>query len=98
MQRGEASETGGRATEPLMPPVLGSAERKLVLCVAFLSWMFAGLELSMFVLIARPAMLDLLGTTSTEADVGSWFAWYQSATMLGAAAGGWMFGWLGDRR
>ena len=26
-----------------------------------------------------------------------WFAWYQAAFLFGAAAGGWLFGWLGDR-
>ncbi|HUQ71720.1 MAG TPA: MFS transporter, partial [Planctomycetaceae bacterium] len=26
-----------------------------------------------------------------------WFAWYQAAFLFGAASGGWVFGWLGDR-
>jgi MFS transporter, SHS family, sialic acid transporter len=75
---------------------LSDAQRGLVLAAAFLAWMFAGLEISLFVLIARPAMRDLLGTAG-EATIGSWFAWYQCAFLLGAAAGGWIFGWLGDR-
>jgi hypothetical protein len=33
----------------------------LVLAAAFLGWMFAGLEISLFVLIGRPALLDVLG-------------------------------------
>src|ERR1700737_2442282 len=29
--------------------------------------------------------------------VGRWFAWYQCAFLFGAATGGLVFGWLGDR-
>ena len=32
-----------------------------------------------------------------EALVGRWFAWNQCAFLFGAAAGGLLFGWLGDR-
>jgi SHS family sialic acid transporter-like MFS transporter len=30
-------------------------------------------------------------------DIGRWFTWYISAFLLGAAAGGLVFGWMGDR-
>jgi MFS transporter, SHS family, sialic acid transporter len=98
--------------ESLGPPVDRSAataknaeltalQRWLVLAVAFLGWMFAGLEISSFVLLARPAMFSLLGPAAdrpgAEALVGGWFAWFQCAFLLGAATGGWVFGWLGDR-
>ena len=76
---------------------LSTRQRWLVLVAAFLGWMFAGLEISLFVLISRPAMRDLIGTSASEATVGDWFAWYQCAFLLGAASGGWLFGWLGDR-
>jgi len=76
---------------------LTSRQRWSVLTAAFLGWMFAGLEISLFVLISRPAMRDILGPSVSEATVGSWFAWYQCAFLLGAASGGWLFGWLGDR-
>lgn len=76
---------------------LSRGQRWLVLIAAFSGWMFAGLEISLFVLMSRPAMVDLLGDQATEAVVGQWFAWYQCAFLLGAAAGGWIFGWLGDR-
>ena len=80
-------------------------QRYVVLAAAFLAWMFAGLELSMFVLVGRAAILDTLAVTgATPADpavlktvAGQWFTWYQGAIMLGAAAGGFLFGWLGDR-
>jgi MFS family permease len=32
-----------------------------------------------------------------EEQVGRWFAWIQCAFLFGAAAGGLLFGWLGDR-
>src|SRR5262249_45676604 len=53
--------------------------------------------ISLFVLIHRQMTLGLLGPDTPEAEVTRWFAWYQAAFLLGAAAGGWLFGWLGDR-
>ncbi len=35
--------------------------RYIVLAAAFLAWMFAGLENSLFILIHRQMMLELLG-------------------------------------
>jgi MFS family permease len=32
-----------------------------------------------------------------ERELGRWFAWFNSAFLLGAAAGGLLFGWVGDR-
>jgi MFS family permease len=75
---------------------LSPTARWSVLAAAFAGWMFAGLQISLFVLVARPAMRDLL-PSADEAQIGDWFAWFQCAFLLGAAAGGWLFGWLGDR-
>jgi SHS family sialic acid transporter-like MFS transporter len=97
MQRGDTTESTNRADEPrAVPRALSGPERWLVLSTSFLGWMFAGLEISLFVLIARPAVRSLIPSAS-EADIGGWFAWYQCAFLLGAAAGGWLFGWLGDQ-
>jgi MFS family permease len=83
------------------PRELSTSERWLVLSTAFLAWMFAGLQISMFVLISRPAIIDMLGgqydADQIERVAAQWFAWYQCAFLLGAAAGGWVFGSLGDR-
>jgi MFS family permease len=80
---------------------LSTSERWLALSTAFLAWMFAGLQISMFVLISRPAIIDILGAQydadQIERVAAQWFAWYQCAFLLGAAAGGWVFGALGDR-
>lgn len=35
--------------------------------------------------------------TRLKKSIGRWFTWYISAFLLGAAAGGLLFGWLGDR-
>jgi len=59
--------------------------------------MFAGLEISLFILIHRQMTLELLGESTPEQVVTQWFAWYQAAFLFGAATGGWLFGWLGDR-
>lgn len=68
-----------------------------MLVAAFAAWMFAGLEISLFVLVHRQMTLELLGPGTPEPVVARWFAWYQAAFLFGAAAGGWLFGWLGDR-
>lgn len=76
---------------------LTRARRLGILGAAFLAWMFAGLEISLFVLIHRQMALDLLGQDTPERTITRWFAWYQAAFLLGAAVGGWVFGWFGDR-
>jgi MFS family permease len=78
-------------------PQLTRGQRLHVLAAAFLAWTYAGLGIALFVLIHRPMMLDLLGPGADERAVTRWFAWYQAAFLFGAAAGGWLFGWVGDR-
>jgi MFS transporter, SHS family, sialic acid transporter len=68
----------------------------LALTAALLGWMFDGLEMGLFPLVARPAISDLLNTTSDEL-VGKWFAVATACFLIGAATGGVLFGWLGDR-
>lgn len=77
--------------------MLTRTQRVIVLLAAFLAWLFAGLEISLFVLAHRQMTLELLGPNTPEAIVTQWFAWYQAAFLFGAAAGGWLFGALGDR-
>lgn len=70
--------------------------RWLVLLAAFLGWMFDGLEMGIFPLVARPALSHLLGVTD-DAAVGVWMGRITALFLLGAACGGLLFGWLGDR-
>ncbi len=68
----------------------------LVLAAAFLGWMFDGLEMGIFPVVARPALQELLGTAADQ-QVGPWMGYITAFFLLGAAAGGLVFGWLGDR-
>ncbi len=70
--------------------------RFMALAAAFLGWMFDGLEMGLFPLVARPALLELMGAEA-ESSIGTWFAWITAGFLVGAAAGGLLFGWLGDR-
>src|SRR6185369_17055953 len=68
----------------------------LVLVAAFLGWMFDGLEMAIFPVVARPALQELLGTQADQ-QVGPWMGYITALFLLGAAGGGLIFGWLGDR-
>lgn len=71
--------------------------RWLALIAALLGWMFDGLEMGLFPLLGRPALRELLGPGTDEKTVVSWFAVINSGFLIGAATGGVLFGWLGDR-
>src|SRR5438874_9892189 len=68
----------------------------MALVAALLGWMFDGLEMGLFPLVARPALRDLLGATD-ERVISLWFSVATAGFLIGAAAGGVLFGWLGDR-
>ncbi len=70
-----------------------------MLLAAFLGWMFDGLEMGIFPLVARPALQEMGGKSGivTDAFVGHWMGIVTALFLLGAAAGGLVFGWLGDR-
>jgi MFS transporter, SHS family, sialic acid transporter len=78
-------------------PAATASGRWLALIAALLGWMFDGLEMGLFPLIANNALKDLLGPTATKADIDQWFAIITSTFLIGAATGGVLFGWLGDR-
>lgn len=67
-----------------------------VLIAAFLGWMFDGLEMGLFPIAARPALQDLLQITD-ERSIGAWNSFLVASFLIGAAAGGLVFGWLGDK-
>lgn len=70
---------------------------RLTLAAALLGWMFDGFEMGLFPLVARPALLQMQGGAVSDAFVGHWMGIITAAFLLGAAAGGLAFGWLGDR-
>lgn len=72
----------------------------LALVAAFLGWMFDGMEMGLFPLAGRPALKELMGVAGApNADqlIGQWFGAIIAAFLVGAALGGVLFGWLGDR-
>lgn len=68
----------------------------MVLLAAFLGWLFDGFEIGLFPVVARPALRNLLGGAG-DGLVGQWMSYITAAFLLGAALGGVIFGWLGDR-
>src|ERR1700730_354567 len=68
----------------------------LALAAALLGWMFDGMEMGIFSMVGRPALRDLMASPS-EDRVGLWFGVITALFLVGAATGGVLFGWLGDR-
>jgi MFS family permease len=68
----------------------------MALSAALLGWMFDGAEMGVFSLVGRQAVIDLL-KTKDEGVVGLWFGVVTAGFLVGAATGGVVFGWLGDR-
>ena len=74
----------------------------MALIAALLGWMFDGAEMGVFSMVGRAAMQDLLGLSGTlgadqEKEVGFYFGIVLAVFLVGAATGGVVFGWLGDR-
>lgn len=70
----------------------------LVLIAAFLGWLFDGFEMGLFPVVARPALMSFAPPgVAVDGFVGQWMGWITAAFLIGAAAGGLVFGWMGDR-
>src|SRR5437667_3731043 len=88
---------------PAPPPNRATLTRPqwLVLAAAFLGWMFDGLEMGIFPLVARPALQTMLPAAAAglgqDQFVGTWMGRITALFLVGAACGGVTFGWLGDR-
>jgi MFS transporter, SHS family, sialic acid transporter len=80
-------------------PELSQGQRRWVLGAVLLGWMGAGIEMSLMVPTTRPAIQAFSGADSARIEVSAdqWLSWFVAAFLLGAAAGGVLFGWLGDR-
>jgi MFS family permease len=72
------------------------AGKWLALIAALLGWLFDGMEMGVFSMVGRPAVKDLLATAN-ESVIGLWFGVITAGFLVGAATGGVLFGWLGDR-
>lgn len=70
----------------------------MALSAALLGWMFDGAEMGMFSMVGRDAIKDMLSASNPgEEVVGRIFGIIIAVFLVGAAAGGVLFGWLGDR-
>ncbi|MFM1944221.1 MAG: hypothetical protein RI897_3203 [Verrucomicrobiota bacterium] len=68
-----------------------------VLLAAFGALVFDGVELGLMPVASLSVSKSLLGEGYSAVVGGIWFARFTAALMLGAAVGGILFGWLGDR-
>ncbi len=74
----------------------------MALTAALLGWMFDGAEMGLFSMVGRAAIQDLMGfgtspTKEQEGTIGFYFGVVIAVFLVGAATGGVLFGWLGDR-
>jgi MFS transporter, SHS family, sialic acid transporter len=76
--------------------VRASTGRWLALLAAFLGWLFDGFEMGIFGVVGKDALKSMLGSNN-QGDVDVWFGIVVALFLVGAAAGGVLFGWLGDR-
>jgi MFS family permease len=89
------------AEQPAMQPTarlsdLSAAQWKSGIA-AWLGWLFDGLDMHLYTLIAMPFVAQLLHVEPADKSVGYYSSWIQAAFMAGWALGGGFFGRLGDR-
>ena len=65
----------------------------MALTAALLGWLFDGLEMGLFPLVQKSALDELVGSDQRTL----WMGIMTSFFLVGAATGGVLFGWLGDR-
>ncbi len=65
---------------------------------AWLGWLFDGLDMQLYMIVAIPFVAELLGGVSQkDPRVGYYSSWIQAAFLIGWALGGGFFGRIGDR-
>ena len=80
-----------------MPPPRSRVGHRAALVAAVLGWLFDGFEMGLFPLVGPLALADLLPPDGSVADRDAWFGVITAVFLVGAALGGVLFGWLGDR-
>ena len=78
-------------------PAVTSRGRNLALLAALLGWMFDGMEMGLFPLVGKDALRELLGSDAEQKRVDLWYGIVLACFLVGAATGGVLFGWLGDK-
>jgi MFS family permease len=64
---------------------------------AWLGWLFDGLDMHLYTLVAISFVAGLLHAERTDPDVAFFSSWIQAAFLIGWALGGGFFGVVGDR-
>jgi len=98
MQQKETAERSFARGAPSAPGLsqLSAAQWKSGLA-AWLGWLFDGLDMHLYTLIATPFVALLLSVEPADPSVATYSSWIQAAFMFGWALGGGLFGRLGDR-
>jgi MFS family permease len=97
-----STPSAGASTEPRIAdrdatPGLSSQQWKSGIA-AWLGWLFDGLDMHLYVLVAAPFVAELLGVASEkDPSVGYYSSWIQAAFLIGWALGGAFFGRVADR-
>ena len=68
----------------------------MVLLVAWLGWVFDSLDATLYSLVQKPSMTELMGSGASEAAIGFYSSVVFSVMLLGWAAGGIGFGVIAD--
>lgn len=104
MAHAEKTEVSAKKMERALDPGSGGINRGqwMALAAALLGWMFDGAEMGLFSMVGRSAIQDLLGISGTptpkqEGQIAIYFGIVTAGFLVGAATGGVLFGWLGDR-
>src|SRR5437016_10512467 len=75
-----------------------SAQQWISGLAAWLGWLFDGLDMHLYVLVAAPFVAELLGAADPrQPEVGYYSSWIQAAFLIGWALGGAFFGRIADR-
>lgn len=78
-------------------PAVSVRGRRLALIAALLGWMFDGMEMGLFPLVGKDALRELLGPAVEQNRLDLWYGIVLACFLVGAATGGVLFGWLGDK-
>lgn len=90
--------TGGTTpTEPITRLSDLSAQQWKSGIAAWLGWLFDGLDMHLYVLVATPFVAQLLHANQKDPVVGYYSSWIQASFLIGWALGGSFFGRIADR-
>src|SRR5213593_2176883 len=64
---------------------------------AWLGWLFDGLDMHLYTVVATPFVAALLLTEKSDPRVKTYSSWIQAAFLIGWALGGGFFGRIGDK-